>query len=140
MNVPRNLLLVSLLAAASVLGGCGTPTIKQLENSGRPSLSADEIKMRLIGNSISAVGRDAVPFTVYFPVYGEMRGVHSNHYRDTGTWSISDGKFCGEWKNWWATDERCWKIYADGGSLYWIRPDGTTIEKVSIQRGNPKRL
>lgn len=140
MGVARNTLVVALLTGAGVLAGCGTPTAKDLESSGRPPLNAQEIKTRLIGSSIHALGTDAVPFTVYFPAYGEMRGIHSFHYKDTGEWSVVDGQFCGQWKNWWATDQRCWKVYPAGSGLLWMRPDGTALEKVSVERGNPKGL
>ena len=142
MSVARNILVVSLLAGIGMLGSsCGTPTPKKLEASGRPALSAQELKTRLIGNSVRGRGQDAVPFTVYFPAYGEMRGVHSFHYKDTGKWSVTaDNQFCGKWKNWWATGQRCWKIYSDGGDLFWMRPDGTSLERVAVERGNPEGL
>jgi len=140
MGFARNTGFVALLVVAALLGSCGTKSAKKLEESGKPPLSAQEIKSRLIGNTIHAVGSDAVPFSVYFPAYGEMRGVHSFHYKDTGEWSIKDGEFCGKWTNWWAATQRCWKMYAAGSDLYWIRPDGTTLQKVSVERGNAESL
>ena len=103
-------------------------------------LSGPEIKALLEGNSIRGISSGAVPVTVYFPEYGEMRGVHSFNYKDKGTWRVTDDEFCGQWENWWGTKERCWQIHADDQFMSWVRPDGTGLDEVKVVDGNPGAL
>ena len=103
-------------------------------------LSGTEIKTLLEGNSVKGMTSGAVPLTVYFPEYGEMRGVHSFNYKDRGTWRVTDDAFCGQWENWWGTKERCWQILGQGPSVSWVRPDGTGADDVEVVKGNPGGL
>lgn len=103
-------------------------------------LNGQEIKLLLQGNSVQGMTSGAVPLTVYFPEYGEMRGVHSFNYKDKGTWWVTDDAFCGQWENWWGTKERCWQIHAQGQYMNWVRPDGTGVDEVEVVKGNPDAL
>ena len=103
-------------------------------------LSGPEIKVLLEGNSVQGMTSGAVPLTVYFPEYGEMRGVHSFNYKDKGTWRVTGDAFCGQWANWWGTQERCWQILIQGQLMSWVRPDGTGADEVEVVDGNPGGL
>ena len=66
--------------------------------------------------------------TVCFPSYGEMRGLHLLHYRDDGTWRVTEDGFCGEWNNWLGTMAQCWRAYRSG--------DAVNLEKVFDSRAS----
>jgi len=102
-------------------------------------LTGDEIRGLLVGNSIIGKNWDG-PYTVYFPTYGEMRGLRSSHYKDQGTWYVVEDAICGEWENWWGSVERCWGIYLEGDTITWLRPDSDAPDVAEIVEGNPAFL
>lgn len=124
------------LAGAVLLAGCGGSTPVE---RGEAPLNAEELKTVLVGNSIVGDNWDG-PFTVYFPVYGEMRGLRANHYKDVGTWRAEEDAICGSWDNWWGSVERCWGVYLDGDTVSWLRPDSDTPEQAKLVEGNPYGL
>ena len=128
-------LMVSL-ACALILSACGGSSPI---DSGDAPLSAEEMRTVLVGNSIVGDNWDG-PYTVYFPVYGEMRGLRASHYKDIGTWRAEEDAICGTWDNWWGSVERCWGIYLDGNTVSWLRPDSDTPEQAKIVEGNPYGL
>lgn len=125
-----------LTCFALVLSGCGS---SGPIDSGQPPLNAEEMKSVLVGNTIVGDNWDG-PFTVYFPVYGEMRGLRASHYKDIGSWRAQEDAICATWDNWWGAVERCWGIYLDGESVSWVRPDSDTPEQAKIVEGNPYGL
>ena len=128
--------LTASLACALILSACGGSSPV---DSGDVPLNAEEMRTVLVGNSIVGDNWDG-PYTVYFPVYGEMRGLRASHYRDIGTWRAEEDAICGAWDNWWGSVERCWGIYLDGDSVSWLRPDSDTPERAKIVEGNPYGL
>jgi hypothetical protein len=128
--------LIATLTCALVVSGCGGSSSI---HSGAAPLNAEELKSVLVGNSIVGENWDG-PFSVYFPVYGEMRGLRASHYRDTGTWRAEEDAICGTWDNWWGAVERCWGVYLDGNSVSWLRPDSESAEQAKIVEGNPYGL
>jgi hypothetical protein len=128
--------VVILACAALVLSGCGSSGPIQ---SGKAPLNAEEMKTVLVGNSIVGDNWDG-PFTVYFPVYGEMRGLRASHYKDIGTWRAEEDAICGTWDNWWGSVERCWGIYLDGDTVSWLRADSDAPLQAKIVEGNPYGL
>lgn len=128
--------LIASLACALILSGCGG---SNPIGSGDAPLDADELKTVLVGNSVVGDNWDG-PYTVYFPVYGEMRGLRASHYTDIGSWRANDDGICATWDNWWGAVERCWGIYLDGDSVSWLRPDSDTPEQASVVEGNPSGL
>ena len=125
--------LIASLACALILSACGGSSPI---DSGDAPLSAEEMRTVLVGNSIVGDNWDG-PYTVYFPVYGEMRGLRASHYKDIGTWRAEEDAICGTWDNWWGSVERCWGIYLDGNTVSWLRPDSDTPEQAKIVEGNP---
>ena len=128
--------LTASLAFALILSGCGG---SDPIDSGEAPLNADDMKTVLVGNSIVGDNWDG-PYAVYFPVYGEMRGLRASHYKDIGTWQADEDSICATWDNWWGSVERCWGIYLDGDSVSWLRPDSDTPENAEVVEGNPYGL
>lgn len=128
--------LTAPLLAALLLAGCASSG--GYSSSDTP-LSGTEIEAVLTGNSISGGDWDG-PFTVYFPTYGEMRGVRATHYRDSGTWRVEEDALCAKWDDWWGGVERCWSIYLDGTVINWRRPDSDLSSKAEVHEGNPGGL
>ncbi len=128
--------LITSLACALILAGCGGSSAI---GSGDAPLNAEEMKTVLVGNSIVGDNWDG-PYTVYFPVYGEIRGLRASHYKDIGTWQAEEDAICATWDNWWGGVERCWGIYLDGDTVSWLRPDSDTPEQAKVVEGNPYGL
>jgi len=128
--------LMAGLAFTLVLSGCGSSGPIE---SGQAPLNAGEMKTVLVGNSVVGDNWDG-PFVVYFPVYGEMRGLRASHYKDIGSWKAEEDAICGTWDNWWGSVERCWGIYLDGNSVSWLRPDSDIPQRVKLVEGNPYGL
>jgi hypothetical protein len=120
-------LAVSSCAGGGKMGGGGVP------------LSSEEIKTALVGNSIVGDNWDG-PYTVYFPVYGELRGLRANHYKDMGTWRAEEDSICATWDNWWGSVERCWGLYIDGDTITWPSAESDAPGKSKIIEGNPYGL
>jgi len=131
----RASLMATLVCALTVAGCASSGSI----HSGEAPLNAAEMKKVLVGNSIVGENWDG-PFTVYFPVYGEMRGLRASHYKDIGTWRTEPDAICGTWDNWWGSVERCWGVYLDGGTVSWLRPDSDTPQQAKVVEGNPYGL
>ena len=87
-----------ITAALFVAVGCA-PTV-QGEQKPQSPLTGEEIKQRILGNSVSGTTRDG-PYTVHFPDYGEVLGVRSFNYKDRGTWQVKGDQMCIHWDNWW---------------------------------------
>jgi len=128
--------LMAGLACTLILSGCGSSSPIE---SGQAPLNAEEMKTVLVGNSVAGDNWDG-PFVVYFPVYGEMRGLRASHYKDIGTWKAEEDAICGTWDNWWGSVERCWGIYLDGNEISWLRPDSDIPQRVKVVEGNPYGL
>ena len=128
--------LIASLACALILAGCGGSS---RIGSGDAPLNAEEIKTALVGNSIVGDNWDG-PYTVYFPVYGEMRGLRASHYTDIGTWRAEEDSICGIWDNWWGSVERCWGLYIDGDTISWPSSTSDTPGQSKILEGNPYGL
>jgi hypothetical protein len=128
--------LIASLAASLILTACGGggPIAR-----GEAPLNAEEMKQALVGNSVVGANWDG-PFVVYFPVYGEIRGLRAAHYKDVGTWRGEEDAFCADWDNWWGSVERCWGIYLEGDTISWIRADSDTPTEAEIVEGNPYGL
>jgi hypothetical protein len=128
--------LMAILASALLFSGCsGSSPIAR----GDAPLTAEEMKTVLLGNSIVGDNWDG-PYTVYFPAYGEMRGLRAAHYKDVGTWRADDDTICATWDNWWGGVERCWGIYLDGNTVSWLRPASDAPEQAKVVEGNPYGL
>ncbi len=127
--------LVASLSAALILSACsgGGSTVTG------EARSAEEIKTALVGNSIVGDNWDG-PYTVYFPVYGELRGLRATHYKDYGTWRAQADSICATWDNWWGSVERCWGLYIDGDTITWPSADSDTPGRSTILKGNPYGL
>jgi hypothetical protein len=136
IGITHRIATIAALAGALALASCGGSSPI---DSGEPPLNAEEMKSVLVGNSIVGDNWDG-PYTVYFPVYGEMRGLRASHYKDIGTWRAEEDAICGTWDNWWGSVERCWGIYLDGDSVSWLRPDSDTPEQAKVVEGNPYGL
>lgn len=128
--------LMASLTAALILSGCGGGGYAA--SDGVP-LNAEEIKTALVGNSIVGDNWDG-PYTVYFPVYGEMRGLRASHYKDIGSWRTEENTLCGSWDNWWGSVERCWTLYIDGDTVTWPSADSDVPGRSKIVEGNPYGL
>ncbi len=133
---PHRVALIASLACALILSGCGggSPI-----DSGEAPLNAGEMKTVLVGNSVVGDNWDG-PYAVYFPVYGEMRGLRASHYKDIGAWRAEEDAICGTWDNWWGSVERCWGLYLDGDSISWLRPDSDAPQRAKVVEGNPYGL
>ena len=67
----RHTAAVAALAGALLISSCGGSDPIE---AGDAPLNADEMRTVLEGNSVVGDNWDG-PFTVYFPVYGEIRGL-----------------------------------------------------------------
>jgi len=109
---------------------------------GKKPLTGDEIKAKLIGNSVTGVSVNAgVSFTVYYPVYGEIRGEAGpwGIFTDEGIWAIKDGLYCVTW-NKWSDEELCFSVYLDGDFISWVKPGGILLSIDTFVSGNPAGL
>lgn len=107
------------------------------------SLNTDQIKNALIGNSVTGTTRDsAVPFTVYYPKHGMMRGEAGlwGLFTDEGTWSVEDGLYCAVWQKWADGEQLCFRVYLDDDVIHWVLPDGKPYSSDSLVSGNPAGL
>jgi hypothetical protein len=136
MGFTHRCALIACLACGLILSGCGggSPV-----DSGEAPLNADEMRTVLVGNTIVGDDWDG-PYVVYFPVYGEMRGLRASHYKDIGSWRAEEDAICGTWGNWWGAVERCWGIYLDGDFVSWLRPDSDTPARAKVVESNPYGL
>jgi len=128
---------LAALAAVLMISACGGSS--STATSGAGPLSADEITASLVGNSITGDNWDG-PYVVYFPVYGEMRGLRSSHYKDIGSWRAEVDSICATWDNWWGSVERCWGLYIDGDTITWPNVYAETPGTSKIVEGNPYGL
>ena len=135
-GITHRIATIAVLAGALMLAGCGGSGPIE---SGAAPLNAEEMKTVLVGNSIVGDNWDG-PFTVYFPVYGEMRGLRASHYKDVGTWRAEEDSICATWDNWWGSVERCFGIYLDSDNVSWLRPDSDTPATAKVVEGNPYGL
>ena len=135
-------LRTAALAALVVLGeaGCESEFWKEPPKEPGKPLSGGEIKAALVGNTIVADWTSKGPLTVYFPDYGEMRGLRSHHYRDDGTWRVTEDEFCGEWNNWLGTMAQCWRAYRSGDAVSLEKSDRPIQETIKLVPGNPADL
>ena len=133
----RSVGAVAIVIVASV--GCEALMLKGSPGDRGKPLSGNEIKAALVGNSIVGETRMG-PLTIYFPSYGEMRGLRSFHYRDDGTWRVTEDSFCGEWNNWLGTMARCWRVYRSGDTVSLEHVDSSQQETVKLVRGNPANV
>lgn len=140
MQVP--IVTAAALILALLLEGCaGTDRYADRTPSG-PAFSGEQMRARLEGNTVVVENYRAYhgPISIYFPVYGEMRGLRSNHYRDAGTWRVTDDRVCLTWQNWWSNVERCWSGYAYAGGILWVAEDGTSTDVTMVEPGNADEL
>jgi len=128
--------LMASFAAALILSGCGGADPVQ---HGDAPLNAEEMKSVLVGNTITGDDWDG-PFAVYFPVYGEMRGLRASHYKDIGTWRVEEAALCATWDNWWGALEKCWGVYLDGDTVSWLRADSDRPQQSKVLEGNSHGL
>jgi hypothetical protein len=78
---------------------------------------------------------------MYAPAYGEIRGLRGFNYQDRGTWRVTeDDQVCVKWNKWWATVERCWKVFVEGDEVTWVKPDGSFSDGARLVKGNPDKL
>ncbi len=111
-------------------------------SQGKKQLTGAEIKAKLIGNSVTGTSVETgVLFTVYYPVYGEIRGEAGpwGMFTDEGVWVIKDGLYCVTW-NEWADKELCLSVYIDGNAVSWVKPDGELLSVDTFVVGNPAEL
>ncbi len=136
--VLRTTALAALVALGSA--GCESEFWKEPPKERGARLSGSEIKAALVGNTIVSDWTSKGPLTVYFPAYGEMRGLRSHHYRDDGTWRVTEDEFCGEWENWLGTMAQCWRAYRSGDAMNLEKSDRPIQETVKLVPGNPAKL
>lgn len=126
--------------AVLALAGCENHPFHDPAPATGPLLTGEILKTTLAGNSV-ATDPDAVPpLVVYFSGNGEMRGMHSNNYRDVGTWRVENDTVCGNWQNWWGTLNRCWEVYRFEDRLTLVRVDDGREATAFLVPGNPKNL
>ena len=136
LSITHRSALLGASFIAVLLSGCASGAGYSLSDE---PLTGSEIQAVLVGNSISGDNWDG-PFTVYFPAYGEMRGLRARHYRDSGTWHVEEDALCAKWEDWWGGVERCWGVYLDGTTITWRRPDSDLMERALVREGNPAGL
>jgi hypothetical protein len=137
------MVLRTAAAAAFVVlvsAGCESEFLKEPPKDRGTLLSGSEIKAGLVGNTVVAEWTSKGPLTVYFPAYGEMRGLRSFHYRDNGTWRVTEDGFCGEWNNWLGTMAQCWRAHRSGDAVNLEKFDGPQRETFKLVPGNPANL
>lgn len=128
------------IATLIALGGCENHPFHDLPPETGPLVEGKALWNMLAGNTVTSDPDLVPPLVVYFAVDGEMRGMHSNHYRDVGTWKVEGNQLCGNWENWWGTLNRCWEIYRSGKRLTLLRPDDGREAAGFLVPGNVKNL
>ena len=110
---------------------------------GRNPLTDDEIKAKLISNSVTGNSpNEGVSFTVYYPAYGELKGAAGpwDIFTDEGTWSVKNGVYCATWDSWSDNEQLCFRVYAIDDSIAWVNLNGTLYSKDTFVIGNPAKF
>ena len=105
---------ILLLLGIVTLAGCDNALMRVPPPPIGAHLTGTEIKAELIGSSLVTVEEQVPPLSLFFSESGEMFGIRSNNYRDTGTWEIKDDTVCGKWQNWYGTMSSCWQVFRNG--------------------------
>jgi hypothetical protein len=117
--------LLSTLGLVLALSGCAS-VAKWLEPPPPPlgpHLKGEALSATLKGNSIMTLEEQVPPLVVYFGANGDLYGMRSNNYRDSGTWTVKNDAVCGAWDNWYGTMSRCWEVFRSGDRLKLRRRD-----------------
>ncbi|MBX6322096.1 MAG: hypothetical protein IRY94_09740 [Rhodospirillaceae bacterium] len=98
-------------------------------------LSGDQIRQRLIGNTVSGM-LDASeggpsPYAEYYDPDGTIRG---DGY--TGRWTIEGDTICLSFED---SPRACWQVSAEGDDIEWIL-DGRVEGNGKVTPGNPNRF
>ncbi len=99
------------------------------------ALSSEEIKATLIKNSVTGISpENGFLFTVFYPEYGKLKGEAGlwGLYQDEGIWSVKDDIYCARWNQWLNNVERCYRVYIDADTIFWVTLDGILQSKDTL--------
>jgi len=99
-------------------------------------LTGERIAAALMGNSLVTAEDEVPPLVIFFGPGGELHGLRSNNYQDSGTWSVENDGVCGAWNNWYGTMSRCWDVYRAGDRFTLKRRDGSTSVVATFAAGD----
>lgn len=98
-----------------------------------PTLTGDEIRAQIVGNSYKGIADNGTPYIEYLHPKGRIRA--EGYF---GNWSINGDKLCLDYDRGNAFDG-CWGIALKGTQITWLKgttPDGTA----TLIPGNPDDL
>ena len=139
MKSPINVLGVSALSIALLLGGCKTlqevaDTTEYKTPACYTLMDEDAIRYQLIGTTVKGESnrRPGNYYVEYYSPDGHTRGTWNGEpYK--GTWAISGSVFCGKYTN----SQYCGTLSLDGDQLTWISLKGEVRpNKATVYRGN----
>lgn len=128
------------LFATLMLAGCESPLFKTPPPPIGERLNTAQLTTILPGNSLVRSEDEQPPLTVYFAENGVMLGMRSNHYTDSGAWTIEQDAVCGKWRNWFGTMSQCWAVYQAGKMLTLELTEHGDTFRAALESGNVANL
>ena len=127
--------VVTALALAAVVAGCGSAEEDFIESGGTPVAGAD-LQALLAGNTVA--GRDESDFYMFFAADGRVSGRWSTG-SDAGTWTVDKDRLCIRWQN-SQRPHGCQKAYRAGHRYAVVDAEGDVHYTFSIVEGNPQGM
>lgn len=126
-------LLFGTVATVIIVGlsGCASTEAK-LQEKGLSSLSGNDIKQAINGNTLVGKTFDGYSFTTKYTTNGKMSAKGSGG-SDTGKWSVESDKFCMQWSKWRKGVKNCHSVYQDGTTFYSVKSSGSLESTFSIK-------
>ena len=127
---------VVVLSTFFTLSGCDIALMRPPPPPLGTQLTGDEVKSLFTGSSLVRNEDEVPPLVVFFGEDGELKGLRSNKYTDTGTWRIDGDSVCGAWKNWYGTLSRCWEVYRSGDNFTLKQAERSEALRAKLAAGN----
>ncbi len=129
-----------VLAVIILLAGCGSSTVKELEqkNNARP-MKAPEILKLVDSNTLFLESFNESTY-YYFDHSGKLFGTDIYNNTDYGQWDVTDtDELCMKLHWWWYGDLRCYPVLTDGTRYYLANSAGVLTFKAAVYTGDYKK-
>lgn len=129
-----------VLLALLTLVGCESALLKAPPPPLGARMTGEQLTAALADSSLVTSEEVVPPLVLFFGKDGDLHGIRSNNYRDSGTWRVEDDTVCGTWNNWYGTLSRCWEVYRAGDMLTLKRSDRGISFRAALHPGNVANL
>ena len=127
---------ILLLLGTIALVGCDSALMREPAPPIGARLTGEQIMSDFSDNSLITSEEQVPPLSLFFAASGEMRGLRSNNYQDSGTWRVENDTICGDWRNWYGTMDSCWEVFRHEKRLTMKSVDDDRIFSGSLTPGN----